>query len=365
MTIDTATIKLLEAYRDIAPVTMHFTRMFRTPARNFYTSEKVALDVIRNSEKISVAIRNFSEGYRMNSANIYTTKEFIAPVHKEQIPISSEQLIKRMPGQNPFDSPNYRANVLELLLEGMSKTSALILRSIELQASQVMQTGVVSLVDANGDPIYAIDYQPKSSHFPTAGTTWGQVGADPMGDIDSLADQIRKDGLLDPDTVDMGIDAFAEFIKDDAVKTALDNRRMDLGGIARRRPDNDGASFRGTLDIGHYTYEIWTYAGQYEHPQTGNKTPYLDPGKVVVRASNGRLDATYGDIPNIGRLFGNQANNLIPELPSRFNSVEGQFDLHPNLWFTPDGQTLNAGVGSRPLCIPTAIDTFGCLDTGL
>lgn len=365
MTISTATKKMIAAYSDIAQPTMFFTGFFRTPVQNFYNSEKVALDIIRTSEKVSVAIRHFSEGYRMNAANIYTTKEFTAPVHQEAIPIDSEQLIKRMPGDNPFKDPGYRAAVITMLMNGMVKVSDLIFRAIELQASQVMQTGIVTLKDENDDSIYDIDYKPKATHFPTSGTTWGQVGADPLGDIASLADVIRTDGKHDPDLVIMGIDAFEAFIKDTDVKARLDNRRIDMGGIVRRRPAGNGASFRGVIDIGHYSYEIWTYSGQYEDPVTGNATQYLDKGKVVVMASDGRLDGTYGNIPNIGRILGNQRNDLVPELPRRLNSINGMFDLHPNLWIEPSGQTLNAGVGSRPLMIPTAIDTYGCLDTGL
>ena len=88
----------------------------------------------------------------------------------------------------------------------------------------------------------------------------------------------------------------------------------------------------------------------------------MDPNKVVVRSSTGRLDATFGAIPNIGKLLGAQAtNNVLPELPSRANNVEGGMDMFWNAWITPDGEQLMGGVGSRPLMIPTAIDTFGCL----
>jgi hypothetical protein len=38
-------------------------------------------------------------------------------------------------------------------------------------------------------------------------------------------------------------------------------------------------------------------------------------------------------------------------------------DIQMNAWITADGETMMIQAGSRPLFIPTAIDTYGCLDT--
>ena len=47
-------------------------------------------------------------------------------------------------------------------------------------------------------------------------------------------------------------------------------------------------------------------------------------------------------------------------------SVPGQMaDVQLNAWITPDDETMMVQAGTRPLLIPTAIDTFGCLDTAI
>jgi hypothetical protein len=129
--------------------------------------------------------------------------------------------------------------------------------------------------------------------------------------------------------------------------------------------NGNGGTYRGTVEIGNYRYDIWTYGGRYKDPQTGNKVQYIADDKVVVRASSGRIDATFGAIPNIGRLLGVQNTNLIPELPGRLSNSSGGMDLFTNVWLSNDGEQLFGGVGCRPLLIPTALDTFGCLDTGI
>jgi hypothetical protein len=346
-----------------APV-QFFSGFFTTRPENFHTAEEVEIDIERSEEDISVAVHDISTGHRMNSTDIYTNKGFKPPVHKEAFPINSHDLLKRVAGENPFEDMGFRVRLTRKFLSGMRKVEAMIRRAMEYQASQVLQTGVVTLTDENGAQVYQIDYKPKATHFPTAGTAWGQAGADPIGDIDALANVIRGDGLVDPGLLIMGDDAFNAFILDDGVKAYLDNRRIDLGQIGRTEVRGNGGTYKGSIDIGNYKYEIWTYAGRYKDPQTGVSTKYMDPSKVIVMDAGARLDATFGGIPNIGKLLGaNPSPVVLPVLPGRLSSTDSQMDLNTNVWLTPDGAQLFGGVGARPLMIPTAIDTFGCLET--
>lgn len=356
---------MIPVYVQMAAPTMFLSGFFLSPIRNFYTSESVELDIVRSDEDISIVVTDLSTGYRFNSEDLYTNKEFKPPIHKEAVPISSFDLIKRMPGQDPFQSPDYRANVIARIFSAAVKIERKIRRSIELQASQVLQTGTITLTDSDGNALFTVDFKPKATHFPNAAVAWDQATADIAGDINGLAEVIRNDGLTDCDQLLMGVDAFEAFIKDDEIQARYDNRRIDLGTIAPMQMRGAGGNFRGIVEVGNYRYDIWTYGGRYKDPQSGVKTQYISPEKVVVRASSGRLDATFGAIPNIGNLLGAGAGRILPELPGRIRNSAGGMDLFTNAWISADGEQLFAGVGARPLMIPTAIDTFGCLDTGL
>lgn len=360
------TKRMISAYQQMAQPMLFLSGLFQSPPENFHTSEEVEIDIVRSDEDVSIVIQDLSTGYRMNSEDLYTNKGFKPPIHKEALPINSFDLIKRMPGQNPFESPDFRANVILRMFNGMTKVERKIRRAIELQASQVLQTGVVTLTDSTGAALYTLDYKPKATHFPTAGTSWATAtGAQKIADIKSLAEVIRNDGLADPDQLIMGIDAFENFISDDEIRKRFDIRRMDLGTISPMEMRGNGGTFRGIVEIGNYRYDVWTYGGRYKDPQTGNKVQFVDPGKIIVRSSSGRLDATFGAIPNIGSMMGGQATSLLPELPGRVSNAAGGMDLFTNAWLSADGEQLFGGVGARPLMIPTAIDTFGCLDTQL
>jgi hypothetical protein len=360
------TTRMLQAYIQMATPTLFLSGMYKSPPENFHTSEEVEIDIVRSDEDISVVIEDISTGYRMNSENLYTNKGFKPPIHKEAIPINSFDLIKRMPGEDPFKSPEFRKNMIQRMYNGMTKIESKIRRAIELQAAQVFQTGVVTLTDSSGNSLYSLDYKPKATHFPTAGTSWATVsGTQKIADINALAEVIRSDGLSDPDQLIMGSDAFENFISDADVQKRFDIRRIDLGTISPMDMKGNGGTYRGIVEIGNYRFDVWTYSGRDNHPQTGVKTQFIDPGKIIVRSSSGRMDATFGAIPNIGALVGGQSNALLPELPGRVSNPEGGMDLFTNAWLSNDGEALYGGIGARPLMIPTAIDTYGCLDTQL
>ena len=195
---DTTTRRMISAYNQMAAPMMFLAGMFQSPPENFHSSEEVEIDIIRSDEDVSIVIQDLSTGYRDNTDDLYTNKAFKPPIHKERVTLNSVDLIKRMPGQDPFASPNFRANIITRMFTKMLKIERKIRRSIELQASQILQTGIVTLIDDAGVALYTLDFKPKATHFPTAGITWGGATSVPLDDISALAEIIRNDGLSDP-----------------------------------------------------------------------------------------------------------------------------------------------------------------------
>lgn len=351
---------MLKSYEQEAEPTMYLSGQFQSPKRNYHNSEKVEIDIVRSEEEISIAIQDLSTGARLNSGDIWTNKEFKPPVHKEAGAVNAHTLIHRQAGQDPFATVDFQANAIDQGMKLSRKLQRKILRAIELQASQVLTTGKVTLVDENGVAMYSIDYKPKAAHFPTAGVAWSGA-ADRLSDIASLSNVIRGNGLSNVDLLEMGAASFESFIQDADVKSRLDNRRIDTGRIVAMDRMGNGGIYRGTVEIDNYKYDIYTYDGRYKDPQTGVSTAYLPDDKVIIRSSTGRLDATFGGIP---RIVG--PDPRVPEALTGRISVPGQMvDIQMNAYITPNGETMMIEAGTRPLLIPTAIDTFGCLDTGL
>jgi hypothetical protein len=334
--------------------------MFQAPMENFHTSEEVEIDIMRSEEDISIAITDLSTGARLNSEDDFTNKSFKPPVHKEKGAIPAHKLIKREFGENPFESPDFQANAIARGTRLVTKMGDKIARAMEHQSALVLTTGTVTLIDGAGAAVYTIDYKPKATHFPTASVAWNNASSTKLKDIEDLANVIRSDGLEDPDMLVMGERAYELFMADADVQSKLDLRRAEVGRIVPMEMMGNGGIYRGTVEVGNYKYDIYTYGGRYKHPQTGVSTKYIPDDKVVIRSSMGRLDATFGGIPTIDK------DTRVPaQLFTRLQDTTGVMDLQTKGWITDDGETLFVQAGTRPLMIPTAIDTFGCLDINI
>lgn len=358
-----ATKHMIQVYSQMADNPLMFlSGFFQSPRSNFYNTEFIELDIERETEDVSIVVQDLNTGYRQNTDDLYTNKEFKAPVHKEGFNMGSDTLLKRMAGANPFADKGFRAEIISRFFGKAAKVGKKIRRSIELQASQVLQTGIITLTDGAGNALYNLDFQPKATHFPTAGVAWTGA-ADPVADLISLMNVIRADGLRNPDMAIFGESAFENALKIQSFKDRFETRRVDLGNINPMQIRGNGGQYRGVVDLGNYRLDIWTYDGKYKHPQTGNTTSFVDPNKVIVMSSGTRLDATFGAIPHLGQALGVTAPVSVPNLPRRILDPQNQVDLFTNIWLSPDGEQLFGGVGARPLMIPTAIDTYGCLTT--
>lgn len=355
---DETTTRMIALYMEEAPAPPFLSGFFQSPPGNFHETEEVTLDVIRDDEDVAIVVQDLTAGSRSNEATRYTSKGFIPPIFDEDGTITAYNLIKRQPGMDPFQDPDYLANATEEAFRIFRRLERKIRRAIELMASQVLTTGKLTLVDSSGTALYTLDFSPKTSHFPTAGTPWPNSGYKPLKDLGDLAVVVRRDGKDNPNRLVFGQRALRDFLDNDDVKARVERDRLGLGQMAPEMRGR-GATFHGFVWIDHYRFEIWSYDGYYKHPQTGVHTPYVDQDKVIMLSENGRLDLTYGAIP----MFRQVMNPALAFLPERMSDGDRGLDLTTNAWFTPDGKHLKVSAGTRPLTIPTAIDTFGCLTT--
>jgi hypothetical protein len=356
---DATTKRMIEAYLEQSMAPMFLTSFFRTPPENYHRSEKVEVDIEREGEELAVVLTDLSQGPRYNESTKLTNKEFTPPIFDEAGTLNGFDLLKREAGEHPFMDPNYAANAARRAFRIFRKIELKVRRAIEQMASQVLQTGTLTLVDKDGNSLYTLDFQPKASHFPTVSDSWGTASATPLDDLASLARVIKRDGKVRPNLLLMGESSFDNFIRDDAVKDQFDNRRYELGNIAPQAMD-EYANRQGHVWIGNYRFEMWTYDGFYVDPQTGDQVNYIDENKVIMLGTGSRLDLTFGAIP--------QAVAPDPRLtgfvmPGRIAGPDAGIDLTTNAWITDDNRSLKVSAGTRPLTIPTGIDTFGCLTT--
>lgn|GEM_PF-1936432 len=357
---DSSTRRMIEAYTDEAPAPMYLSSQFHTGPRQIHNTEEVEIDVQRDSEEVAVVIQDLSTGARQNADGKFTNKSFRPPLFNEEGTITSFDLLKRQPGVVPFEDPVFQATAIVKAFSIFRKLGNKVNRAVELMSSQVLQTGELHLFDDAGVELYTLDFQPKSTHFFTVGTTWAANGStgDPMGDLAALAAILRKDGRKRPAKLTFGAGAWQRFTKNADVKAAIASIGMqDLVKLAvpSAEAGPQDATFAGTIVVQNYRFEMWLYDGSYIHPQTKVLTPYVADNKVIMTSPSARMDLSFGGIPRIVA----PDPRVLPYLPTRMSG--NGFDLSTYAWITQDGQHLKVSAGTRPLTIPVAIDTFGCI----
>lgn len=355
---DNVTKRMLAAYFEDVEPKGFLSSFFQSPARNFFDTEKVEIDIKRKGRSIAIPIKDLSVGARNVALDQFTNKEFTPPIYKESGSLNAFNMIKRQAGQIPFQDPDISANAIIEAFNVFRTLESRVRRATEVQASMVFASGVVTLIDNDGDTVYSIDYSPKATHFINApGGAWDVATPDIIGDLDFLADLIRADGKSNPDTLIFGRTAYNLFIADTTIQAILDSRRMALGALGAPQ-DRAGGSFKGTLAVGAYQFNIWLYNDSYDLPSTGADTPFVATDHVLMLSSMARLDAVFGSIPQIVQ----PDSRVLPFLPRVLSSTGAGLALTTNVWATPDGETISVAAGTRPLMIPTAIDSFGRLD---
>lgn len=354
---DSTTKRMQAPFVEMAPAAMFLSGFFQSPPSNYHNSETVEIDIQRDGEEVAIAITDLSTGRRYNENSEYSNKEYKPPAYDEELVLNSFDMLKREPGSDPFEDPDYQAVAILRAFRGFTKLQNKIRRAIELQASQVLQTGVMTCIDAGGNAITTINFQPKDAHFDTVGTSWGSDGStgDPIEDLGGLAQVIRGDGHRNPDSLIFGHSAWLRFVKNTKVQPFLTRDGLGLGQL-NPQTRGQGGTFQGVVTIGAYQFNCWTYNGRYKHPQSGVSTPFVENTNVIMMSSQARLDLTFGNIPI---LFPEQR---VLQLPTRLMDTSRGIDLTVHSWVEKGGKELHVSAGTRPLCQPTEIDSFGCLD---
>lgn len=358
------TTRMLKAYVEDTPTPLFMAGSFRSPSENYHDAEEVEWDVEREDEEVAIPLHR-DAGYHMNEDGGFTNKKVIPPSYKEGGAISASSVGRiRTPGKDKYQDPGFLQEATARAVKLARKNEKKIRRSMELQASQLYTSVAgLDLKNTDGDTVFALDYKAKATHFPTAGTSWATASLDQkLNDIRALCDVVRDDGKLDPRRLLIGDDSYENLINTTTIFIVFDINRSERGQInplPEAQAGTRGGQYRGTLDLGNFKLDVWTYGGRYKDPETGNILKFCPGSKVIVQ-TDGRMDATFGGMKNF-----NTFRAPIPFLRGRAMMTRQGIDMFFNNWLSPDGEVLNIGVSARPLLIPTAIDTYGCLDTGL
>lgn len=356
---DASTKKLIDAYMEEAEAPGFLSSM--ATRSHFYNTKTVEIDIERDDEEIAIVLTDMAAGARKNERTLLTNKEFEPPPFKEEATLNGFEMLARQPGQHAYIEPSYQANAISRAFSVFRRMERKIRRSVELMWAQALQTGVLNLTDASGAVLYKLDFGMRDAHRPTAASPWSgsRESESPLTDIDNLAQVIRRDGKRSPNQLVFGRVAWQNFFHNRYLHELLDKQHLKIGEIAANARRDLGAAFQGQITIGTNTYDLYVYDVEYKDPVSGVMTPYVAEDNVLIKHSASRLDMSWGNYPLLAR----PEDAVMPYLPRRMSSASAGLDLITNAYRQLDGSGVTIGAYARPLPIPVAIDTLGCLKT--
>lgn len=355
----------LDSYiqQDIA--TPFLTSWFKTGPRDIVRAEEIYIDELRTNDKIAPVITAKDERVPKITRIDYEENRIIPPKVGHGWDINSADIDGKIFGLDPFESANYdyTRNLLTFNADKMRYAEKAINRTIEYQASQILQTGKIDLPDQNGNSAYTIDFKPKTTHFPTVATAWSDYeNSDPDKDIQNLYNLILRDGKVRAVNIIFGVNAWNNYIQNKKVKEKVNLRHANVGIIDPRFLHED-ADFVGEFLIGINRFRCYVYQGFFTKAD-GTDTDFVDPDNVILmpdsESPNSDFRKIYGLVPNITGVDPRIAG-IVQALPDFMNLGNRAYTFRA--WVNDRANSIDAELVTRPILVPVSVNSFGCIKT--
>lgn len=306
---------------------------------------EVTVEVERMKQYIAVDVQRGRRSNR-NTFTKSTEHIYIPPFHSEKFDFTSLQGYDR--GFNTGDGPSM-SGARAMISNGAKKVIALqnkIKRAIEKQRADVLQTGVVTLV--NGD---SINYNRQASSMVqlSGGALWSATTtSDPGGVLVTGANFIIEQGLSAgvKFNVVMGAAAFNNFMLSDKIKAeAAFLNKIDRISIGMPQFDNTtGFVLQGQYGHGNFIFYIWTYNGWYQNA-SDQIVRYIATDNIVMLPDDFEGKTAFGALPQV---MGDVVTGQY------IQPVEGDFFFYDLI--DQEKKTWDAVVEAAPLAVPVSID---------
>lgn len=296
---------------------------------------------------------NLGTGGRRVDLSQYEKQEFTVPEYNDYAVISEEDMFKAQLGETEYTAQ--AAKMADLITDRQEVISDSQRRAEEKQAADALFNGKVVL--ANGTEIA---YNKKATHtIDKASAKWNAASGNPIVDIKDACKLCVDDGKV-------ATGLFNLILEDAGLVAMLANENFKASsnfdqGIKRTDinipvESTPGAMFHGQISCGSYRVNIWTYNEKYTIPtgygfaNEGTEVGYIPQGCGILLPDSPNFVRYYGAVNNVNANGGIGGAKLelqeVEQLPYAYDKVSGGSAI------------TEAGVKSRPLCVPVDVDSF-------
>ena len=293
------TKRLVGIQKDISVPTSFLRSFFKTETSN---TKELSIEVQRGFQRIAVDVLR-GTGANRNTFSKSSEKIFVPPFYFEDFNLSELDIYDRIFTENgTIDAmvfSEWMKNVIGKLTEIIYKIE----RAYELQCSQVLETGIVQLVNGTN-----IDYTRKAGSLVAynAAHDFAINTVDPIKVLDAGAKFIRQSGKYSGTVfnVIMGELAFNAMVNNTLFKAKTDNRTLSLDVVSKELKESEGAIPQYELRGSFARFHVWTYPQVYD-TKTASNNPYISDKKVIMIPDNPNFVLGFGAVP---KLMGKKAD---------------------------------------------------------
>lgn len=310
------------------------------------TTKAVSIEVKRNRKLAAVDVERGTDG-NLNTFGRSTEKIYVPPFFKEFFNFSDLDVYDRTFGAGLAPVPaDYRTMINganEYLMTLRDKIEV----AIEIQRSQALQTGIVTM--KNGDNI---NYGRKADSIVDlgSGNYWGESGVEVIKTLEEGVKFCRQEGKSNARIYDviLGDAALVALRSDEKILKLLDIRNLNIGNIGTTMfNDVTGLSLQGGLTLKNAEVRLWTYDDFYELADGSNKE-YIEANNIVMIPSDFKGKQAFAGVPAIMQDTQNgEFNEWVTKVASEFyvnNFVDQKKAAHI------------FQIYSAPLAVPFSID---------
>lgn len=289
------TMTMLQAVEQIrTPRRFLMNTFFNGSMPETFGTKTVTIDIIKGQRKMAPFVHPSLPG-SVSSRKGFVSNTYEPPYIQPKLPTNAELILKRSAGENPFSTRTPLQRAGEQLGKDLVDLDEQIIRREEWMCAQALTTGKVRVIGEGVDD--TIDFLMEDSHKITLGTgRWNAAGSDPIANLRQWQRLVAKDSGRTANVVVLSAEAQDAFQGNSKVLEQLNCRRVDMGII---KPEllPDGVTYLGYLNdpgVDLYAYNEW-----YLADDTGDESPVIPAGGVILGATATRNAMLYGAIQDL------------------------------------------------------------------
>lgn len=258
-------------------------------------------DIEKGQRRMAPFVNRKAQGKVIERHN-YKTVQFEPPYIKEKMITTTDQILKRSPGEVVYTTPGSNTpleRAARQLGQDAAEMSEMIVRRIEWMAAQGLFFGIIPV---SGEGVeYDIDFLFESSHLITLDGTlgnekWSDLATKILAQLRRWKKLITKDSSLTANILLLGCNVYDNFINNEQVLKLLDNRRVEIGSIVPEEL-GDGVTYVG--DLKSVGLSVWSYDEWYYDEATQTELPMVPENMILLASTRARCKRHYGVIEDV------------------------------------------------------------------